>query len=610
MYRSILCAAALCAALTLATPAAAAPEALAGAWALDELAATARLVEPGGRLVVSGVELAPGEPPAALELTRFEVFTPGAVVVVHHDGGEETLPAPRGGAWFRGTVAGDPDSLAVLSVRAAGEEGGAVRGIVQQGGATWVLGARPASAGGAPADLAARAADASEVPGTGAFDCATDELLVPPVRRELAASTTAALPGTSYTAVIAVETDWELYQKFGSTAAATGYVGDLFAYASAIYDAEIATDLQVGHLSLWTTSADPWAQSPGGCGLFEFGQYWNAHRTGVERTLAHFLSGKSTNAGVAWVGVLCNGPFTYNIGSGCPGMAPIDTYGGDYGYSGGLDANFDLDDPSVVWDIVATSHEIGHNFNSPHTHCYNGLGGSSQPVDQCYGSQAGCYAGSGSLPCAAPGAGCGTLMSYCHLRSPGLSNLSLTFGTGHPHGVLPQRVPDRMRAHVEAVAGAAPACLARLAGCSELTLAHDGSGSDPTAVPAASAGCPAGSYVAGETLLLTAAPAAGWHVAGWDGTADDASGFVTNAVSMPAGDHTATAVYAPGCDDLTLDDGTDTATAIYDACGTLTAGDAYAVGATGNVTLRSYQRVVLTDGFRVLDGGRLTVVAP
>lgn len=111
---------------------------------------------------------------------------------------------------------------------------------------------------------------------------------------------------------------------------------------------------------------------------------------------------------------------------------------------------------------MAVAHEIGHNFNSPHTHCYNGLGGSSSPVDECYNGQAdsGCYAGTQRLPGPA-GAGAGTLMSYCHLLSPGMSNLSLTFGAGHPYGVLPQRVPDRMRAHVAATAGSNPACLAR-----------------------------------------------------------------------------------------------------------------------------------------------------
>jgi hypothetical protein len=51
-------------------------------------------------------------------------------------------------------------------------------------------------------------------------------------------------------------------------------------------------------------------------------------------------------------------------------------------------------------------------------------------------------------------------MSYCHLLAPGLSNTSLTLGLTHPFGVVPSRVPNRMRAHVVSVAGGNPSCLA------------------------------------------------------------------------------------------------------------------------------------------------------
>jgi hypothetical protein len=617
MYRRITCAAVLCAALALSSAAAGAPpagpsasratEALADAWSARELAAAALDVPAGGRLFVSGVELAPGAPPEALELERFEVFTPDAVLLVHGAEGEEARPVMRGQAWFRGRVAGDPASLAVLSVRPSGE----VRGVVQREGGMWILGAGSAPAADRPARLAARAVDAATAgPAADGFRCAADELEAPPVQRRTAPSTVvAALPGTSYTARVAIETDWELYQRFGDADALAAYVGDLFSFVSAIYDQEIATDLQIGHLSVWTTSSDPWTQTSASCGLFQFGSWWNTNSTGVVRTLAHFLSGKSSNAGVAWIGVLCEGAFSYNIGNTCSGLPSFGTYGGAYGYSGGLDTNFDLDNPQVVWDLVVTAHEIGHNFNSPHTHCYNGLGGSSQPVDECYNGQAaaGCYAGTSSLPCGTAGAGCGTLMSYCHFQGGGLSNIGLSFGTGHPYGVLPQRVPDRMRGHVEARAGAAPTCLAR---CNPLTFGHSGSGGDPTAVPAASAGCAAGSYTAGETIELLAAPAAGWHVESWSGTDDDGSGFVANGLSMPAAPHAAAADYAAGCDDLTLTSGTDNGVQLYDACGTLTAGTTYRVGGSGDVTLRSYRRVVLTDGFRIDSGGSLRVVVP
>jgi len=108
---------------------------------------------------------------------------------------------------------------------------------------------------------------------------------------------------------------------------------------------------------------------------------------------------------------------------------------------------------------MGVSHEIGHNFNSPHTHCYNNIGGSSSPVDQCRSGESGCYAGTQTLP-GPSGVGSGTIMSYCHLLSGGYSNISLKFGTGHLYGVMPGRVPSRMRSYVAAVATSNPACLA------------------------------------------------------------------------------------------------------------------------------------------------------
>src|SRR5207253_8420266 len=61
------------------------------------------------------------------------------------------------------------------------------------------------------------------------------------------------------------------------------------------------------------------------------------------------------------------------------------------------------------------THELGHNFGTPHTHCY------SPPLDKCFSGEAGCYSG----PVVASR---GTIMSYCHLLAGGLSNIDLVFG--------------------------------------------------------------------------------------------------------------------------------------------------------------------------------------
>jgi hypothetical protein len=358
-------------------------------------------------------------------------------------------------------VIGEPGSLAVITVLSDGR----VRGIVRREGGMWVLAPGPERSNGAR-ELTGRQPSTEEAP---EFLCgnedlgATDALTAFQVPFEAEAESLAAASTTPYTVKVAIETDWELWQDFGSHLAIEEYVGDLIAFASSMYDSEIDTNLVVSHLSTWSSSGDPWAQSNPSCALYEFGRYWNDNNAGVDRTIAHFVAGRGGLAGVAWLGVLCQGAFNVNHGGGCPGLSPnTDNYGGAYGYTGGIQGDFNPASPNKVWDIIAVTHEIGHNFDSPHTHCYNGLGGSSLPVDGCYNGQAGqgCFAGTQALPGPA-GQGSGTIMSYCHFHSPGLSNIAFSFGTGHPYGVLPQRVPDRMRAHVESRAALAPACFTR-----------------------------------------------------------------------------------------------------------------------------------------------------
>ncbi|WP_374686457.1 hypothetical protein [Promineifilum sp.] len=91
--------------------------------------------------------------------------------------------------------------------------------------------------------------------------------------------------------------------------------------------------------------------------------------------------------------------------------------------------------------------------------------------------------------------------------------------------------------------------------CYPLQLTHSGSGSDPVATPAQSAGCPAGQYNAGAVVGLSASPAAGWGIIGWSGTVDDSSPSTTNSLTMPANSHLAAVIYAqvqPTCHKLTL----------------------------------------------------------
>lgn len=91
--------------------------------------------------------------------------------------------------------------------------------------------------------------------------------------------------------------------------------------------------------------------------------------------------------------------------------------------------------------------------------------------------------------------------------------------------------------------------------CYPLNKAVTGSGAAPIASPANSAGCAAGSYLAGENIQVTANPATGWRVSSWNGTTNDASTSWTNYVHMPAGNHTVIVNYSeipPSNPDFTL----------------------------------------------------------
>jgi hypothetical protein len=436
-----------------------------------ELAKAAAAAPLGGRLRVESVERADTGETAAFVLERFQVFAADTKVTVHGAHGDQVLPAPAN-TYFRGEVEGRPGSRVFLAVL----EDGTAQGIVSEGEENYLIGGEdgPAAKALGAAPLAMHRVDPAFLKSRrdGGFACGNDalpsgrnplEALEAPAEKALDAEIADIADiaeitpkAAAYTARVAIETDYEFYAKFNSSSLATTYIGNLIGYSSTLYQAEINTSLVVQSVSLWTTSNDPWSQTSSTCGLMEFGRYWNVNRTGVSRTIAHFMSGKATGGGVAWVGVLCSGAFSTSLS--CPGLATDAPWGGGYGFTGSMTGAFNINNPTVMWDILAVSHEIGHNFNSPHTHCYNGIGGSTSPVDQCYSGESGCYSGTTSLPGPA-GTRSGTIMSYCHLIG-GYSSVALTFGTNHPYGVQPGRVPSRMSAHVASKATSNPSCLA------------------------------------------------------------------------------------------------------------------------------------------------------
>jgi hypothetical protein len=461
------------AALLAAGPLRAASAALPVTQSQDFVRAASQ-VAVGSSLRLENVQVADTGEPQTLVLERFEVFARDAKITVHGEAGQTTvLPAPAN-AYFRGTIDGRPGSRAFVAVLA----NGATQGLIADDDAIYLIGGDDAATAkalalGGPLEMQRVDPVLLKASRNSGFRCDNDKLPSTPgsslpVSLGATAFDPAAVSATSsvpaHTAMVAIESDYEFYQLFNNTTAATTYIGNLIGYASTIYVSEINTSLAVQSVDLWSTPSDPWTQTDSFCGLLEFGKYWNQNKTGVTRTTAHFLSGKATGGGVSWVGVLCRGAFQATTGSSpCSGLGATETspyWGGAYGFTGNLFGTFNINSPSVVWDIDAVAHEIGHNFDSPHSHCYGGIGGNASPIDQCYNQEtgSGCYTGATeSLPGPA-GQGSGTIMSYCHLLNPGMSNIKLTFGNNETYGVHPEREAALMSSYVTSVANAS--CLA------------------------------------------------------------------------------------------------------------------------------------------------------
>ncbi|HEY6929942.1 MAG TPA: M12 family metallo-peptidase, partial [Thermoanaerobaculia bacterium] len=211
-------------------------------------------------------------------------------------------------------------------------------------------------------------------------------------------------------AVVAIDTDNEyMLNRFANnTTNAVNWIASLIANTNVIYERDVSLHLFQGYTILrLSTTADPYVTGASGNAdgtkLSDFGNYWSTHYGSIKRTVAAMLSGKQPGggaSGIAWISGLCSSSVGYSF-------------------------NQLFTSAYLFGDTLIFGHEVGHNFGSPHTHCY------SPPADNCYNGEAGCYPGPTSCPATLNINGysaTGTLMSYCHL-SPCNSTTTLAF---HP----------------------------------------------------------------------------------------------------------------------------------------------------------------------------------
>jgi hypothetical protein len=386
----------------------AAKRAALGQESLDlDLALLESLRRAEGDVVVDGFPIALGST-ARLVLHRFEVASADAHITVETAAGPSTLPLPAV-THFSGTLDGEPDSRVYIGVQKE-----RIVAYIDSNAGTAFVGPDESGAGHV---LRMTDSPLNAAFGANGFTCAEEDL--PPTLEPASDAAPLFLPRTalapdtaSKQGAVRVDTDQELLAKFsGNIPAMAAYILSLFGQANVAYERDLSIHLTVVEIHAWTV-ADPYVGPSTVDQLNQVGAWWQANRpiATYPRWTVHLISGVGPSGGVAWLDVHCGSSTSYGYGV-------TQVYGS---YSAGN-----------PWDYWAIAHEIGHNAGSPHTHC---MGPPTYPdwTDMCYGSESGCYSG----PATNPGAGNGTIMSYCHLL--GWQYVTLKF---HPRCITDQMLP-------------------------------------------------------------------------------------------------------------------------------------------------------------------------
>lgn len=370
---------------------------------------------------------------ADFHLQPFEVFTPDARLVALVNGVETLLPRPDV-RLYQGRSLGRSEGSMFLSI-----EGDRVWAVIWHG-ETMMTYIMPLSREPGPVMEVLFPGDRLPPP---AIDQPCQADLLPENLRYLQAFSEAAdqlLSAASQDrleADLMVDVDYGLYSRiFGrDVARASAYVANLYGAVSTIYERDTNVQLRISTLTIWTTP-DPFSGPDSLTQLMSYRRYVSQTRSAVSRDLAQLLNDQPRNGGIAYEGTLCNMNYGYSVAN--------------------IEGNVSFPANGYVWDINVVAHELGHGFGSPHTHCY------SPPIDMCYGQEAYCYHGP-SIPTR------GTIMSYCHLTSAGMT---LNFHS---------RVADVIRTRAEAapcleVIGSGPAEIAVDDGTFEAALGLQGGG--------------------------------------------------------------------------------------------------------------------------------------
>jgi len=148
-------------------------------------------------------------------------------------------------------------------------------------------------------------------------------------------------------AELACDADYEYFQDYGTVGATTNRIESVINTVNMQYEAEVGITHEITTIVVRTSSNDPYSSTDAGTLLNQFRNEWNSNQSGVQRDVAELFTGKEIQGGtigIAWVGVVCNLGFAYN-------MVQSD-------FNGAFACATDL-----------SAHELGHNWGADHCNC-------------------------------------------------------------------------------------------------------------------------------------------------------------------------------------------------------------------------------------------------
>jgi Metallo-peptidase family M12/Secretion system C-terminal sorting domain len=190
------------------------------------------------------------------------------------------------------------------------------------------------------------------------------------------------------------ETSFSYYQALNNNAqSVSNHATAIFNNFQIIFSNE-SIGSKLNQLFIWT-SADPYADNL---------QTFSSTRLNFGANLATLLSATG-GGGLAYVNTICQSSDLYR-----------------HSFCGSILLDAINPFPIYNWGVYVTTHEVGHNLGSPHTHDCS-WNGNNTAIDGC-GPAAG-YSSGCNAPVPPANVG-GTIMSYCHL----LNNSGVNFVNG------------------------------------------------------------------------------------------------------------------------------------------------------------------------------------